>query len=58
MDTVNANFIMITYYKKSVKTCIPNTIKCNLHKLWTGLGKHIRDYFEKISIKDALNLNI
>lgn len=58
MDAVNENFIMTTCYKKSVKTCVPDTIKCNSHKLWKGLSKHIRDYFENISIKDALNLNI
>ena len=58
MDAVNENFIMTTCYKKSVKTCVPDTIKCNSHKLWQGLGKHIRDYFENISIKDALNSNL
>lgn len=58
MDAVNENFIMTTCYKKSVKTCVSDTIKCNSHKLWQGLGKHIRDYFENISIKDALNSNL
>ncbi|WP_017442813.1 Fe-S cluster assembly transcription factor [Rickettsia gravesii] len=58
MDAVNENFIMTTCYKKSVKTCVPDTIKCNSHKLWQGLGKHIRDYFENISIKDVLNSNL
>lgn len=58
MDAVNENFIMTTCYKKSVKTCVPDTIKCNSHKLWKGLGKHIRDYFDNITVKDALNLNL
>jgi len=56
MDAVNENFIMTTCYKKSVKTCVPDTIKCNSHKLWKGLGKHIRDYFENISVKDCFKL--
>ncbi|ABE05030.1 [Fe-S]-binding protein [Rickettsia bellii] len=58
MDAVNENFIMTGCYKKSIKNCASNTIKCNSHKLWKGLGKHIRDYFENISVKDALNLNL
>ncbi|MFY9590116.1 Rrf2 family transcriptional regulator [Rickettsia endosymbiont of Halotydeus destructor] len=57
MDAVNENIIMTTCYKKSVKSCVPNTIKCNSHKLWKGLTNHIRDYLENISIKDVqLNL--
>lgn len=58
MDAVNENFIMTGCYKKSIKRCASNTIKCNSHKLWKGLRKHIRDYFENISVKDALNLNL
>ncbi|XVN41692.1 MAG: Rrf2 family transcriptional regulator [Rickettsia endosymbiont of Argas persicus] len=58
MDAVNENFIMTGCYKKSIKNCASNTIKCNSHKLWKGFGKHIRDYFENISVKDALNLNL
>jgi len=58
MDAVNENFIMTGCYKKSIKNCALSNIKCNSHKLWKGFGKHIRDYFENISVKDALNLNL
>ncbi|KJW00061.1 rrf2 family protein [Rickettsia amblyommatis str. Darkwater] len=51
MDAVNENFIMTTCYKKSVKACVPDTIKCNSHQLWQGLSKHIRDILKISQLK-------
>ncbi len=58
MDAVNENFIMTDCYKKSITNCASNTTKCNAYKLWKGFGKNTIGYFENISVKDALNLNL
>lgn len=57
IDAVEENIEMTRCMRKPNANCMPNKIQCNSHYLWIGLGNHIRDYFNNISIEDVLVSN-
>ncbi|MCC8483425.1 MAG: Rrf2 family transcriptional regulator [Rickettsia endosymbiont of Labidopullus appendiculatus] len=54
IDAVDENIEMTRCLGKSGNSCVPNKVQCNAHHLWLGLSRHIRDYFDTISIADML----
>ncbi|BFD45456.1 MAG: Fe-S cluster assembly transcriptional regulator IscR [Rickettsia endosymbiont of Sergentomyia squamirostris] len=54
IDAVDENIEMTRCLGKSQNSCVPNKVKCNAHHLWLGLSKHIRNYFDTISVADML----
>ncbi len=54
IDAVDENIEMTRCLGKSGNSCVPNKAQCNAHHLWLGLSRHIRDYFDIISIADML----
>ncbi len=57
IDAVDENIEMTRCMRKPEIYCMPNKVQCNTHYLWLGLGNHIRDYFNNISIADVLVSN-
>lgn len=57
IDAVNENTTMTRCSIKHQENCIQSRTKCNAHDLWKGLEKHIRNYFEVISIADVIEGN-
>ena len=54
IDAVEENIEMSNCKIKNTINCrVANNIKCNSHFLWEGLTKHIRSYFEGITIYDV-----
>ncbi|WP_341757129.1 MULTISPECIES: Rrf2 family transcriptional regulator [unclassified Candidatus Tisiphia] len=54
IDAVDENIEMTRCLGKSGGSCVPNKVQCNAHHLWLGLSRHIRNYFDTISIADML----
>ncbi|MDR0296609.1 MAG: Rrf2 family transcriptional regulator [Rickettsia sp.] len=54
IDAVGENIEMTRCLGKSGSSCVPNKVQCNAHHLWLGLSRHIRNYFDTISIADML----
>jgi Rrf2 family transcriptional regulator, iron-sulfur cluster assembly transcription factor len=54
IDAVEENLQMTRCSEEVKAGCMPDHTKCKTHDLWFGLGIHIRNYFESISIADVI----
>jgi len=55
IDAVEENIEMTRCSSKTKTGCMVNKTRCKSHHLWKGLGDHIRNYFDSISIADVIS---
>ena len=54
IDAVEENIEMTRCSAKTKAGCMIDKSRCKSHHLWKGLGDHIRNYFDSISIADVI----
>lgn len=54
IDAVEENIEMTRCSLKMKDGCMPDKTVCKSHHLWKGLGDHIRNYFDSISVADVI----